>query len=684
MTYPATPKVRVMDEYHGIKIADDYRWLENPGDPQVRQWAAAQNSATRAFLDGLPLRQNIFDQVKTWYSATSADYFSLVQRGGKLFALKFQPPKLQPYLVTLISADDPASEKAVVDPNQIDPSGKTAIDFYVTSRDGRYAAISLSKGGSEEGSIFVYKVATGERLEDEIPRVNYPTAGGSLAWNANSSGFYYTRYPRDQERPPEDLNFYQQVYFHRLGTSTESDAYVIGEDFPRIAEIGLSTTEDGLNLLATVKNGDGGEFAHYLMDSTQSWKQVTRFEDQCQEAVLGEDGYLYLLSRYKAPRGKLIRLSLENPLLWEAHTVIPERAGAIQNFLPTEEYLFVVELDGGPSQLKVFDLSGNELSQPPIEPISSINQIVRLKDDEILFRTTSFITPPNWQRYEPGTGEVSRSALFVSSPVDYSDCEVLREFATSRDGTRVPINLILRKGTQQNGQNPVLLTGYGGYGISLTPYFSAVRRLWIDRGGVIAIANLRGGGEYGEDWHRAGNLENKQNVFDDFVACARQLIDRSYTNPEKLCIIGGSNGGLLMGAAFTQHPELFRAVVSQVGIYDMLRVELDPNGAFNVTEFGTVTNPRHFEALYDYSPYHRVVNGTAYPAVLLTTGENDGRVNPIQSLKMTARLQEANRSNRPVMLSYKIGTGHGIGTSLEESIAEIADIYAFLFSQIGL
>jgi prolyl oligopeptidase len=352
--------------------------------------------------------------------------------------------------------------------------------------------------------------------------------------------------------------------------------------------------------------------------------------------------------------------------------------------LPTEEYLFVVELDGGPSQLKVFDLSGNELSQPPIEPISSINQIVRLKDDEILFRTTSFITPPNWQRYEPGTGEVSRSALFVSSPVDYSDCEVLREFATSRDGTRVPINLILRKGTQRNGQNPVLLTGYGGYGISLTPYFSAVRRLWIDRGGVIAIANLRGGGEYGEDWHRAGNLENKQNVFDDFVACARQLIDRSYTNPEKLCIIGGSNGGLLMGAAFTQHPELFRAVVSQVGIYDMLRVELDPNGAFNVTEFGTVTNPRHFEALYDYSPYHRVVNGTAYPAVLLTTGENDGRVNPIQSLKMTARLQEANRSNRPVMLSYKIGTGHGIGTSLEESIAEIADIYAFLFSQIGL
>jgi prolyl oligopeptidase len=248
----------------------------------------------------------------------------------------------------------------------------------------------------------------------------------------------------------------------------------------------------------------------------------------------------------------------------------------------------------------------------------------------------------------------------------------------------VPINLILRKGTQRNGQNPVLLTGYGGYGISLTPYFSAVRRLWIDRGGVIAIANLRGGGEYGEDWHRAGNLENKQNVFDDFVACARQLIDRSYTNPEKLCIIGGSNGGLLMGAAFTQHPELFRAVVSQVGIYDMLRVELDPNGAFNVTEFGTVTNPRHFEALYDYSPYHRGVNGTAYPAVLLTTGENDGRVNPIQSLKMTARLQEANRSNRPVMLSYKIGTGHGIGTSLEESIAEIADIYAFLFSQIGL
>ena len=681
MAYPDTPKYRVIDEYHGMQVADDYRWLEDTQDSQVRQWVEAQNSATRAFLDGLPFRQKIFDQVKAWYSATSADYFSLLQRGGKLFAIKFQPPKQQPFLVTLASADVPASEKTVLDTNQIDPSGGTAIDFYVPSLDGRHVAISLSKGGSEEGTVFVYDVETGERLEDEIPRVNYPTAGGSVAWNADGSGFYYTHYPRGQERPPEDLNFFQQVYFHRLGTSTESDAYVIGQDFPRIAEISLDITDDGRYLLATVKNGDGGEFAHYLVDPNHSWTQVTRFEDQCQEAVLGVDGYLYLLSRRDTPRGKLIRLPLANPLLSESQTIVPERSGAIQRFLPNEKHLYVVELDGGPSRLNVFDLSGRELPQPPIEPISSIYQIVRLRSDEILFRTTSFITPPAWQRYDPATGEVSRTALFVTSPVEYSDCEVLREFATSRDGTRVPVNIILRKGTQRNGRNPVLLTGYGGYGISLTPYFNTVRRLWIDQGGIIAIANLRGGGEYGEEWHKGGNLENKQNVFDDFIACARHLIEQSYTNPEKLCIIGGSNGGLLMGAALTQHPELFLAVVSQVGIYDMLRVELDPNGAFNVTEFGTVKNPRHFEALYDYSPYHRVVDGASYPAVLLTTGENDGRVNPSQSRKMSARLQAANHSDRPILLSYKIGTGHGIGTSLEESISEIADIYAFLLSQ---
>jgi prolyl oligopeptidase len=261
---------------------------------------------------------------------------------------------------------------------------------------------------------------------------------------------------------------------------------------------------------------------------------------------------------------------------------------------------------------------------------------------------------------------------------------VLREFATSRDGTRVPVNIIRRKGAVLDGRNPVLLNGYGGYGISLSPSFNIRRRVWLDRGGIVVIANLRGGGEYGEAWHKAGNLTNKQNVFDDFAACARHLVERGYTQPGRLAIEGGSNGGLLMGAALTQNPDLFRAVVAHVGIFDMLRVELDPNGAFNVTEFGTVQDPHHFEALYDYSPFHHVVDGTPYPAVLLVTGENDGRVNPMQSRKMAARLQAATASDRPVLLRTSASSGHGLGTALKERIAQDADVFAFLFDQLNI
>jgi prolyl oligopeptidase len=684
MDYPNSPKQPVTDEYHGIPVLDEYRWLEDADDPRVRQWTAAQYEFTRAMLDRIPQRGAIYDRLHALYTATSSDYYNLHPCAGKLFAIKWQPPKQQPLLVVLDSPDDLASEVTILDPNVLDPSSGTAIDFYVPSLDGRFVAISLSRGGSEEGTLYVYEVSSGEALGDEIPRVNYPTAGGSVAWNTDSSGFYYTRYPREDERPPEDINFYQQVYFHKLHTYSEEDVYVIGAEFPRIAEIELETTQDGGYILALVKNGDGGEMAHYVMDSSGQWQQVTRFEDQVQQAVLGRDGFVYMLSRQGAPRGKILRLPLNNPVLDKAQTVVQERPGAISHFEPTETRLYVVEMEGGPSRLYSFDHQGNKLAEVPVEPVASIWQIVRLAGDEILFRSSSYITPPAWYRHNPETGETRRTALFVTSPADFSDCEVVREFATSRDGTRVPLNIIHRKGTPQDGCTAALLSGYGGYGISLTPNFNIRRRIWLDQGGIIAIANLRGGGEYGEEWHKAGNLTNKQNVFDDFIACARHLIDKHYTSPEKLCIEGGSNGGLLMGAALTQQPELFRAVVSHVGIYDMLRVELDPNGAFNVTEFGTVTNPNQFEALYDYSPYHRVVDGTAYPTMLMVTGENDGRVNPAQSRKMTARMQAATRSEHPILLRTSSSSGHGLGTALDEQIAEDADVFAFLFDQLEI
>jgi prolyl oligopeptidase len=682
MHYPETPHKPVTDEYHGIKVDDPYRWLEDAKDPAVREWTAAQNRLTHATLDAIPQRPAIYEQVKKIYSEASPEYNALQARPGRIFAIKKQPPLQQPLLVMLTSVDDLATERIILDPNQLDPSGGTAIDFYVPSLDGKLAALSISKNGSERGDLYIYDVETGQPLSDVISRVQIPTGGGSFAWAENNVGVYYTRYPRPGERPDEDLDFFQQIYFHKIGQPESEDEYVIGKDFPKIAECEMETTDDGRYLLLMVKNGDGGEIAHYIRDPQGNWTQVTRFEDEAKQGLLGSDDHLYLLSRQGAPLGKILRVPLDQPSLSAAQVAVPEGSHSIQLFVPTKNYLYVTELDGGLSHLRTFDHQGKQITEVPIEPVSGIWELKHEEGDKVLFLGSSFLNPDHWSCYDPLTNAVTRTALFSSSPADFSDCEVVREFATSRDGTRVPINIIRRKGTKLDGTNPVLLYGYGGYGVSLSPFFWPRLRVWLDLGGVAVVANLRGGGEYGEAWHRAGNLTKKQNVFDDFIACAEYLVKTNYTTPQRLCIEGGSNGGLLMGAVLTQRPDLFRAAVSHVGIYDMLRVELDSNGAFNVTEFGTVANPQHFEALYDYSPYHRVNKGTPYPAVLFTAGENDGRVLAYHSRKMTALMQSASASNKPILLRTNT-SGHGIGTALDEQIAEDTDVFSFLVSQLN-
>ena len=679
----ATPKKPVTDVYNGVSVTDDYRWLENPSDPAVRAWSDAQNRTARQYLDALPLRATLYDELKRLYSQPSPRYSALQSRPGALFALKNQPPQEQPLLVLLNSADDLGSERVILDPNRLDPTGGTEIDFYVPSLDSKYVAVSLSKGGSESGDLHVYEVATGKEIGPPILRVNGGTAGGSVAWNADASGFYYTRYPRTGERPPEDLAFFQQVYFHRLGADPRQDAYSLGKEFPRIAEIQLSSSADGRYVLAAMENGDGGEFAYYLLGPDGQWHQIGRLSDEIAAAEFGSDAYLYLLSHLNAPRGKILRMPLAQPRVADAQTIVPESRIAIENILAAGNMLYTADQAGGPSQLRSFDTAGKPQGAVPILPISAVDQMVRLNDGALLFRNTSFLEPPSWYSYDPATKMVARTALRQTSAADFSDAEVVREFAVSKDGTRIPINIIRRKGTKLDGKNPVLLTGYGGYSVNVTPDFSLRRKTLLDHGFVLAIANLRGGGEYGEAWHKAGSLNKKQNVFDDFVACARYLIDHKYTNPAKLAIEGGSNGGLLMGAALTQHPELFGAVVSHVGIYDMLRVELQPNGAFNVTEFGTVKEPDQFKALYAYSPYHHVVDGINYPPVLFLTGDNDPRVDPLNSRKMTARLQ-ASGARHPVLLRTSSNSGHGVGTALSEYLAEQADVQAFLLDQLGV
>ena len=681
---PETPKKPVSTKYQDVTVEDPYQWLEQDNDPQVKAWSDAQNQRTRQYLDRLPDRAAIEKQLTEWYAKTSPSYSSLVSRPGILFAMKFQPPKQQQLLVTLTSADDLKSEKVVLDPNVLNAKGTTAIDWFVPSLDGKYVAVSLSKGGSEDGTLHFYETASGKALPDTIAHVQYPTAGGSAAWNADGTGVYYTRFPRKGERPDADLNFYQQVYFHKIGTPDSEDTYSIGKDFPRIAEIALEAAPDGKYVLATVANGDGGDFAHYLLAPDGTWKQITQFSDEIKIAHLGRDNALYLVSRAGAPRGKILRLPLDVPELKNAAEIVAAGDAVIERIVPTSDALFVGDLLGGPSQIRRFDLNGKNETIIPLPQISAVQEMLALEDGSLLFRDISYTEPAAWFNCPNQKTEPVKTALRSTSPVSFADIEVRREFATSKDGTKVPLNILLRKDTKRNGQNPTLLYGYGGYGISMSPNFDFTRRLWFDRGGIYVVANIRGGGEFGEGWHKAGNLTKKQNVFDDFAAAEEYLIKENYTRPEKLAIIGGSNGGLLMGAMITQHPDLFRAAVSSVGIYDMLRVELAPNGAFNVTEFGTVKDPEQFKALYAYSPYHHVVDGTKYPSVLMMTGANDGRVAPYHSRKMTARLLAANKSENRILLRTSSSAGHGIGTALSERIKQLADIYAFLFAQLGM
>jgi prolyl oligopeptidase len=681
--FPVTPKVPVTDEYHGVKVTDDYRWLEDSKNPAVIRWIDEQNRLSRSILEGVPVRASIAERLKDLYSVRPVIYFNFYDR-GKFFAMKMQPQKNQPILVAMTSPDNPASERVVLDPNLLNPGSNTGIDFYAPSLDGRHVAVSLSENGSEDGTAYVYDTTTGKRLADTIPRVNFPTAGGSIEWSKDGSGFYYTRYPRGTERPAEDINFYQQIYFHKLGTPASEDTYVTGKDFPRIAEITLRTSDNGDHLLANVANGDGGEFAHYLRYPSGEWKQITNFSDHVKSVSFGPDGMLYLLSVKDAPRGKILSLPINDPQLSKAKIVLPERGVTIESFMPTATRLYVAEMMGGPSEIGVFSLSGKRRTSVPTKPVSAVQLGIRLKGDEILVGSQSYLEPFGWYRFDPATRRVTRTALAGKSSVSFDDAVVERVFATSKDGTRVPLNIVRLKRTKLDGKNPTILYGYGGYSVSLSPNFQRRNRLWLDAGGIYVEANLRGGAEYGEAWHAAGKLTKKQNVFDDFAAAARYLIDKKYTSPAKLAIEGGSNGGLLMGAELTQHPELFRAVVAYAGWYDMLRVEASPNGEFNIPELGSVSDPEQFKALYAYSPYHHVVDKTHYPAVLFITGDNDGRVDPMHSRKMTARLQAATSSNLPILLRTNSTTGHGAGSAQDARIQQETDFFTFLFAQLNM
>ncbi len=691
---PPTTKKPVTDTYHGTAVVDDYRWLEDGQSKDVRAWSDAQNAYARSVLDHLPGVPSLRERLTKILAAQTTSHGSLAVRGGAVFALRRQPPKQQPFLVVMPGPDRPTDARVLLDPNGMDKTGTTAIDWYVPSPDGKLVAVSLSKGGSEAGDVRLLDAATGKQVDVVVPRVNGGTAGGDLAWAMDGKGFYYTRYPRGDERAAADQDFYQQLYFHALGTPTEKDRYELGNELPRIAEIRCMVDPKTGRVLAAVQNGDGGEFAFFLRSADGKWRQFAGFKDGLVQAAFGPSGELFAVSRKGAPRGKILRLSADDPNLSKASAVVPEGTNTIvtdfygppgeKTVLPTAARLYVTYQLGGPTAVRCFSLDGKPLPAPRQPEIAAVGALTPAGGDDVLFAAGSYVESPGWYLYRAGPNETIKLPLTSPPVIEFGDVTVTREFATSKDGTKVPVTILAPKGVKLDGSNPCLATGYGGFGISIQPGVHSAWRVLFDHGFVVAVANLRGGGEYGEAWHDAGRLTNKQNVFDDFAAVLEHLIARKYTSPEKLAIEGGSNGGLLMGATLTQHPGLVRAVVSHVGIYDMLRVERSSNGVFNIPEYGTVGDPDQFKALYAYSPYHHVTDGTKYPAVLFLTGANDPRVDPMQSRKMTARLQAATGSGRPILLRTSAGSGHGLGTALSERIEQEVDVFAFLFAELGV
>ncbi len=683
----ATPRTPVTSRYHSVDVTEDYRWLEDPADRQVVAWTAAQNRRTREYLDALAFGPALRARVRQVLAAGGVSYRSVLRGGSMYFALKGRPPKQQPFIVALSDLADTAGERVVVDPNVIDPSGQTSIGLFVPSPNGALLAVSLAQRGSEDGTIYVYEVASGEVVDAPIAHANPAAAVASLAWRHDVSGFWYSR--------ADDAGFHQQVWVHELGSA--GDVPDLGGVFadPVVVENFLTASDDGRWVMDRVQKGDGGQWQIFVRRQPSAdgardeaaeagWWQVADIADKCVDAVFGRDA-LFLLSHAGSGNGSVLQVDLTpGATVADAEQVVAPGDHALTGLAVTESILWVTEIDGGPCGLRVFGLDGSPRPAVEVPPVSTVSGLRGVADDRAVWAVESFTTPTVWWT---GTdrdrgSEAELTALATTTSVDLSGYEVTREFAISRDGTRVPISVIAAPGTPRDGSALTLLTGYGGYGISLTPSFDASRLVWLEQGGVYAVANIRGGEEYGAQWREQGRLAVKQHCFDDFIACADHLVHCGITSRERLAIRGGSNGGLLMGAVLTQRPDLARAVVAEVPVMDMLRVETTRNGRYNISEYGTVEDPKLFSALLAYSPYHNVADGTPYPAVLLTGGEFDPRVDAWHPKKMAARLQAATASDEPVLLRIEPG-GHGIGRSLDQSVDLLTDCYAFLFDRLG-
>ncbi|MBA3315097.1 MAG: S9 family peptidase [Planctomycetaceae bacterium] len=684
--YPETKKIEQIDDYHGKKVADPYRWLEDDvrTNPEVAEWVAAENKVTSAYFESIPERETIKQRLTELWDYEK--YSSPFKAGGRYYFFKNDGLQNQSVLYVQESlADEP---RVLIDPNAWSKDGTVALGGMAFSDDGRYVAYSVSEAGSDWNVWKTMEIADTKVLADELRWSKFSGA----AWTKDGKGFFYCRYPEPNEGQTfQSLNLNQKVYHHRIGTPQDQDVLVYERPDEPEWGFGVDVSEDGRFLIITGWKGTADKYRIFYKDLEEPYGLPVALVDEFENeyTFLGnDDRVFYFRSDLDAPKRRIISIDTRKAnasnFKGHVHEILAESDDVLDDVNFVANMFVCSYLHDAKTQVKLFTPKGELVREVPLEGIGTASGFGGKRTDvETFYSFSSFATPPSIYRYELLTGktELVRQA---GAGIDPKDFEVEQVFFNSKDGTRVPMFLSYKKGLKRDGNTPTLLYGYGGFAISLTPSFSISRVQWMEMGGVYAMVNLRGGGEYGEEWHQAGTKANKQNVFDDFIAAAEWLMENKYTSREKLAIQGGSNGGLLVGAAITQRPDLFGAALPAVGVMDMLRFHKFTAGRFWVDDYGSAENADEFAALHAYSPLHNLKEGVEYPATLITTADTDDRVVPGHSFKFAARLQEAHKGENPVLIRIETRAGHGAGKPTEKIIEEVADQLAFLVKELGM
>ncbi len=679
LPYPQAKPGAQVDDYHGVKVSDPYRWLEDTDSADTHAWVEAENKLTFSYLDQIPYRKAIHGRLtKLWnYERFSAPE----QEGGRYF---FEHNNgLQNQNVLLVAESFNAEPRVLLDPNLLSSDGTIAVSDTAISDDGKLMAYSLATSGSDWNEWHVRDVDTGKDLPDLVKWVKF--AGAS--WSKDGKGFYYSRYDEPTGATMRDTNYFQKLYYHRLGSVQSEDKLIYERPDNKEMMFGGGVSDDGHYLIIHVAQGTSPNTRVYYKDLTQPDSQVIKLLDDfdARYEFIDNDGPVFWFeTNLDAPRGRLLAIDSRHPERANWKTLVPQSADKLQFATVVNNSFLLGYLKDARTVVRVHDLSGTLLRDVDLPGIgTAVGFIGKRKDKETFYAFTSFISPTTIYRYDPVAG---KSSVFRQPKVDFdaSRYETKQVFYASKDGTRVPMFLTYKKGIKLDGQNPTLLYAYGGFDISLTPAFSVPNVVWLEMGGLYAQPNLRGGGEYGEEWHQAGTKLKKQNVFDDFISAAEWLIANKYTSTPKLAILGRSNGGLLIGAVLTQRPDLFGVTLPEVGVMDMLRFHKFTIGWAWTSDYGSSDDPAEFKAIYAYSPLHNLKLGTKYPPTLIATSDHDDRVVPGHSFKFAATMQADQAGPSPVLIRIETKAGHGAGKSITKLIDETADTWSFVAHNLDM